>query len=189
MIGELRGTVADSGGRWVLRDAAGVGWAISLTFPAADGDDLTVYVTTVWRESTGPELWAHNSLVDRDMFEALCSVHGVGPSIAGSIIRSLGAAGVADAVHRSDSSPFRPVRGVGPKMAGRIISDVELPESARTCGGAGPVGIHDELTTALVDLGFAQEDAQAAVAAVRAADPDATDEAVLGAALASLSGQ
>ena len=191
MIGELRGVLHDVGGRWVLRDGSGVGWAVSPTFTPDAGAEVTLVVTTVWRESSGPELWAHADVGGRDVFEALCAVHGVGPAIAGAIVRSLGPGGVVAAVSRRDAGAFGPVRGVGPKMAGRILTDVVLPESVAADDAVvgGTVGDGDELTAALVDLGFGVDDARTAVARARSVEPGAGDEVVLGAALAELADQ
>lgn len=194
MIGYLEGTLKSAGDRWVVVDRSGVGWAVTPTFEPTDGEHVEVWVTTTWRETTGPDLWAHADIDGRDTFEALCAVHGVGPATAASITSTLGAAGLAAAVAAGDVTPFKPVRGVGPKVASRILADVKLPD--RILDGAGHVAAPappqpaalptDELAVALVGLGYDPEEASSVIAEVRGANPSGTDDALLAEALARL---
>lgn len=189
MIGQLMGTLRDVGGRWVILDGSGVGWSVTPTFAATDGADIDVVVSTTWREGSGPEFWAHLDVDTRDTFEALCAVHGVGPSIAAAVISGLGPTGLFDAVTASDTAAFGPVKGVGPKLAARIVADVVLPEHISGSGnGVAPVSVvvSDELAVALVDLGFDANAVNDAVSAVRSELTDAGDDELLAAALTRL---
>lgn len=180
------------GGRWVVCDTAGVGWKITPTFTPSPNTEITVLVTTTWREGTGPELWAHPDTDHRDVFEALCSVQGVGPAIAAQITAALGPAGVAAAVVSADPGRFREVRGVGPKVSSRIIAEVVLPqrivELASSETGIAAPAVPDELAAALVDLGYDPQIAEAAVAHARSTLPDCDDGEILASALRAIAG-
>lgn len=193
MIGYLEGTLKRAGDRWVIVDRSGVGWAVTPTFAATDGDDVEVWVSTTWRETTGPDLFAHADLDGRDTFEALCAVHGVGPSTAAAITTELSPAGLAAAVAASDVAQFKPVRGVGPKLAKRIIDDVVLPERILEGDGATaaiaapePARPADELAAALVDLGFEADRSENVIAEVRSELPGGTDDQLLAEAISRL---
>lgn len=193
MIGYLEGTLKSAGDRWVIVDRSGVGWSVTPTFDADNGAHVEVWITTTWREASGPDFWAHTDVDGRDTFEALCAVHGVGPATAASITTTLGPAGLAGAVANGDVTPFKPVRGVGPKVAARILADVKLPERILTGAGvAAPAAPRvaqapaDELAAALVGLGFDAERSEIVVAEVRSVNPDGGEEELLAAALALL---
>lgn len=188
MIGWLSGTLREVGhGEFVVVDRSGVGWAVNLTGAAEPGAAVEGPVSTIWRESSGPEFWLHDTVDTKAMFDALCAVRQVGPSVAAAALRGFGAAGLAAVLTNGDVDAFKPVRGVGPKMAERLIAEVKIPETVEPDPEMIVVG--DELAGALTELGFAEDAAVTALTAVRERlGEGGSEEEILAAAIQELSG-
>jgi Holliday junction resolvasome RuvABC DNA-binding subunit len=123
--------------------------------------------------------------VDQECFVALTKVAGVGPSAALSLLRDLGAAGIAAAVAGSDEKALCRASGVGPTMARKILVSVKLP--AAVAAVADSPHPHQEMVDTLITLGFDAADAAGAVRnALTELGGDAEEPDLLAAALAEL---
>ncbi|MDN4482078.1 Holliday junction branch migration protein RuvA [Demequina lignilytica] len=187
MIAQLTGTVAQVGASAVILDVAGVGYRILAT-PASLGElhagrDVTIHTQMVVREDS-MTLFGFLSAGERDTFEQLQSVQGVGAKLALAMLAVHSPEALASAVAAGDQKALTKVPGIGPKVASRLLLELGgklvLPEA----GGAGaPAAANDaraEVVEALVGLGYAAKQAQAAVDAVA---PDEVAAADAGSAL------
>jgi Holliday junction DNA helicase RuvA len=174
MIGYLSGIAS---GR-VVMTPAGVGYVVHTPRPLQDGKDVELYVTTVVREDA-ITLYAFEREGERQAFEALCKVNGVGPSSALAVLRDAGIDGLLAAVSAKDSRLLGKVKGVGPKIAERVIHEINLPDDL-TYSAEATSAADNELVNVLIELGFDIADALKAVANT---DLLADEEARLAAAL------
>lgn len=197
MIAQLSGTVAHVGASAVILDVAGVGYRI-LSTPASLGElhagrAAVVHTHLVVREDS-MTLFGFLSAGERDTFEQLQSVQGVGAKLALAMLAVHSPDALAAAVAAGDQKALTKVPGIGPKVASRLLLELGgklvLPEDAAAGTGASTsADARDEVVAALVGLGYAAKQAQAAVEAV-AAEPIGAAEtgAVLRGALKHLGG-
>lgn len=139
------------------------------------------------------QLYGFADVVERDLFERLISVSGIGPRLAVGILSGATASRVREAIESSDPAFLQTLPGVGKKLAQRLV--VELGEKMLATLGSQPpasAGMPGSFTTsvvadaaaALASLGFTRNGAQnAAQEAVQELGDTATVEAVVRRAL------
>ena len=124
MISQLNGTLVElSLDRCVLL-VGGVGFSVALTARHAsklrEGQEVTLRTKLVVREDD-LSLYGFESGVDAEYFDLLCSVSGIGPKLAMTILGGLNADGIANAINSQNEAAFRAIPGVGPKTAKLLI--------------------------------------------------------------------
>ena len=161
------------------------------TLPAI-GREITLLTYLHVREDA-LQLYGFSDEVERNLFERLISVSGIGPRLAVGILSGATASRVREAIESGDADFLVTLPGVGKKLAQRLV--VELREkftpavTVTTQPGAGmpgalQVGIAGDAAAALVSLGFTRSGAVAAVQeALQELGPNATVEAVIRKAL------
>ena len=169
MISRLRGIpVARAGERLVL-DVGGVGYALAVTPTASRlaerGEEVTLETYLHVREDV-LQLYGFAEPAERELFEHLLAVSGVGPKVALAIVSGSPPADLRRAIALDDTARFEAIPGIGKKTAQRVV--LELKEklgSAVSAPESGHLGARD----ALVELGFTPVEAERALASV---DPD-----------------
>jgi Holliday junction DNA helicase RuvA len=116
-------------------------------------------------------LYGFADVVERDLFERLISVSGIGPRLAVGILSGATATRVREALGSGDAEFLQTLPGVGKKLAQRLV--VELGEKAAPAAPAAPAGaglpgalsatVVSDAAIALQALGFTRGGAQAAV--------------------------
>ena len=192
MIGFLRGTSLNAS---IVVDASGVGWLLSCPFPLTPGEQVELFVTTVVRDDAIC-LYGFDSAPQQLLFSTLRTVPGLGPSMALSLIASLGTVGLIDALMSKDASALTSCRGVGAKLAAKVVTLVSVPDSLAALASASPAGsgassqqasVQDPLHSALVDMGVPSSRAASLLTQARSSQgPAAAEQDVLRAALRSL---
>jgi holliday junction DNA helicase RuvA len=198
MIGKLRGAVDTVGADHAIIDVGGVGYEVtcsSRTLGAlpAPGEPVTLSIEMYVREDA-IKLFGFLSESERGWFRLLQSVQGVGAKVALSILSTLDAGQLSHAVALQDRGMFARAPGVGPKVALRIVNELKdkAPAPAISAAGgigAGPAGAGAktdavsaaaEAVSALVNLGYAPAQANAAVSAAlpKAGDPPRTENLI-----------
>jgi holliday junction DNA helicase RuvA len=177
MISRLRGrAVAWDGGGLVL-DVGGVGYLLHATPSAvrkADGvDEVTIETHLHVREDT-LQLFGFAEAAERELFEQLLAVSGVGPKVALAIVSGYSPAELRRAIVREDAALFQTIPGIGKKTAQRVVLElrekmtalVAVPEGGPVLGaGDGDLVARD----ALVELGYSVAEAEQRLAET---DPD-----------------
>jgi Holliday junction DNA helicase RuvA len=210
VIGRLTGILVDQAidGACVL-DVAGVGYevfvplgslgrlsaSVSAGSPAA-AERVTLHVHTHMREDS-LTLYGFASLDDRAAFRALLGVNGIGPKLALSILGSLNAVELADAINRGDKKRLKGISGVGAKLVERLV--LELKDKLHLSGGAvlgappaprpQPSSFGGALGTvhgALVQMGFKPGEADVAIHKIQPHADGKAAEVLLREALSSL---
>jgi holliday junction DNA helicase RuvA len=164
MISRLRGTVAARTAAGLVLDVGGVGYLLAATprVTARVGEETTVETYLHVREDA-LQLYGFASAEEREMFELLLGVSGVGPKVALAIVSGSAPAELRRAIARDDTARFEAIPGIGRKTAQRVI--LELKEKAISAGAemaSGGVLARD----ALVELGWSMLDAERALADV-----------------------
>lgn len=199
MISSLSGRVGHVGLDRLVIEVGGVGMLVHTTpRTAADlraGQDLTVSTTLVVREDS-LTLFGFGTAPERDMFETVQTVSGVGPRLALAMLSVLTPDEVRAALSTGDIPSLMKIPGVGRKSAERLVLELKdkvgMPSGTVGSDAAGtspPTGDakRDQVGQALVGLGWSARQAADAVARVSAsADPQASVAALLRMALREL---
>jgi len=190
MIGKLKGVIDSYGEDYVILDVAGVGYQVhcaSRTLQAlpAPGEAAVLSIETYVREDQ-IKLFGFRSDIEREWFRLLQTVQGVGAKVALAVLGTLSPVDLANAIALRDKAAVARTPGVGAKVAERIVS--ELKDKAPGLGDVDPAvvklsgAIEDrrapravaDAISALVNLGYGQPQAAAAIAsASRGAGEDA----------------
>ncbi len=181
MIGKLKGIIDSYGEDFVILDVNGVGYLVhcsarTLQALPATGAPVTLAIETHVRED---QIRLFGFLLDgeREWFRLLQTVQGVGTKVALSILGTLKPGELASAIALRDKAMVARSPGVGPKVAERIVT--ELKDKAPAYADVDPAvirlsGAVDErrapqpiadAVSALVNLGYGQPQAAAAIAA------------------------
>ena len=181
MIGKLTGTIDSYGEDFVVLDVGGVGYLVHCSartlqeLPKA-GESVALAIETYVREDQ-IRLFGFRSAAEREWFRLLQTVQGVGTKVALAILSTLKPADLATAVAMRDKATITRAPGVGPKVAERIVTELKDkglalaqvdPATAQLSGAVddkrAPRPVMDAVS-ALVNLGYGQPQASAAVAA------------------------
>ena len=162
----IKGKPVLKGVSYVVIDVNGVGYLIntsqtSLNLIKEGAGELTMYTVFIVREDA-QELYGFTTNDEKNMFESLISVSGVGPKAAVSILSVTTPAELARAVITDNVKTITKAQGVGPKIAKRII--LELRENMKNADL--DLTSDDEGTTAAVELNDARGDAISALMAL-----------------------
>lgn len=169
----IKGEYISSGENFIVVEAGGVGYKIYTSARAIAkmpdvGKTVKVFTHFYVREDT-QDLYGFADNDELSMFLSLLSVSGVGPKAALSILSAASPAEVAEAVITRNIKVITKAAGVGPKLAERII--LELKNKIKTMDAVSEdyvaVGLDntsEEAVSALVVLGFPENEAKKAVA-------------------------
>ncbi|GAA4122555.1 Holliday junction branch migration protein RuvA [Knoellia locipacati] len=199
MIASLSGRLAHVGLDRLVVEVGGVGMLVHTTpRTAADlrtGAEVTVSTTLVVREDS-LTLFGFGSAGERDMFETVQTVSGVGPRLALAMLSVLTPDEVSAALRAGDLATLTKIPGVGKKSAERLVLELKDkvgmpsgPAGADVATATAPTGDarRDQVAEALVGLGWSSKQAADAVSTVSSsADPDASVAALLRMALREL---
>jgi Holliday junction DNA helicase RuvA len=195
MIGKLKGVIDAYGEDFVIVDVGGVGYvahcsARTLQALPGTGKPVVLSIETHVREDQ-IRLFGFLSDVEREWFRLLQTVQGVGTKVALSVLGTLKPADLANAVAMRDKATIARSPGVGPKVAERIVTELKDkapaytsidPALVRLSGAVeeqrAPQPVLDAIS-ALVNLGYGQPQAAAAVAAANRAAGEGADAADL----------
>ncbi|MEE9219143.1 MAG: Holliday junction branch migration protein RuvA [Acidobacteriota bacterium] len=178
MIAYLEGKLIRRRPEELVVAVGGVGYRVTVplsTYSAlpAQGEACSLFIHTHVREDA-LALYGFASERERDLFEALITVSGIGPRLATNILSGVDAGELLHDIAERDLERLQSVPGVGRKTAERIA--VELAERARRLRAGAPAGsmqrsVEADLVSALVNLGFPHSQAERASQAARQALP------------------
>ncbi|ACE99829.1 Holliday junction DNA helicase RuvA [Rhodopseudomonas palustris TIE-1] len=190
MIGKLKGIIDSYGEDYVILDVQGVGYQVhcaSRTLQAlpSPGEAATLSIETYVREDQ-IKLFGFRTDTEREWFRLLQTVQSVGAKVALAVLSTLPPHDLANAIALRDKAAVARTPGVGPKVAERIVTELKDkvpalsavdPAVVKLSGAIddnrAPRAVTDAIS-ALVNLGYGQPQAAAAVAtASRTAGEDA----------------
>jgi len=169
MIASVTGRLEAREERSVILSVGGVGLRVFVPTVHLDawsrlGQEVTLYTYLYVRESE-LTLYGFPDPGERDLFEMLISVSGVGPKLALSILSSLSADALRAAIARGRTDVLGRVPGIGDKTARRLIFHLQDKVARQMAPEATPVltDADAEVIAALTSLGYSVVEAQAAV--------------------------
>jgi holliday junction DNA helicase RuvA len=172
MIAFLEGEVVHKGATSVVLEIGGVGYDVSVPTSVVSrlpsvGKTARVHTRMVVRDDA-MTLYGFSSTDERELFDLLTGVTGVGPKVGLSFLSAMSADALRRAVIAGDAGALTVVPGVGKKVAQRVVVDLRdrLGGEADLPSEGGPVV---DVREALVSLGLT---AQEAAEATRGVDPD-----------------
>ena len=181
MIGKLRGIIDSYGEDFIILDVGGVGYQVhcsgrTLQMLPASGGAATLAIETHVREDQ-IKLFGFLTDTEREWFRLLQTVQGVGAKVAMSVLGAFKPADLASAIAMGDKATIKRAPGVGPKVAERIVTELKDkapaftaldPAVIRLAGSVeerrAPQPVLDAVS-ALINLGYGQPQASAAIAA------------------------
>ena len=161
MIATLRGRILGSSDQQLIVEVGGVGFAVT-TVPNVRlsnevGREIFLFTALIVREDAFT-LFGYQSNGERDLFQLLQTVSGIGPKVSHAILSTLTVSEIVAAITTGDSRTLEQVSGLGKKGAQRII--LELKDRVATYGSdsselASNTNTSDlSLAQALAGLGF-----------------------------------
>jgi len=195
MIGKLKGVIDSYGEDFIVLDVNGVGYLVhcsARTLQELPGvaQPATLSIETHVREDQ-IKLFGFVADVEREWFRLLQTVQGVGAKVALSVLSTLKPADLASAIAMRDKAMVARTPGVGPKVAERIVT--ELKDKAPAYASVDPAvirlsgAVEDrrapqpivDAVSALINLGYGQPQAAAAIAAAARSAGEGADTARL----------
>lgn len=173
MIAYLNGTLANKSEHSLVVDVQGVGYRVEIS---------TLTYQELPKTGTDIKLLIHHHITDNDqrlfgffssdekeLFELLITVKGVGPKLGLTILSGLPADQIIEAVLQSDKAVLSQITGIGKKTAQRMILELQdkisdISTSVGASKSTASSGLKEEAISALTNLGFKKRDAEKAVA-------------------------
>jgi Holliday junction DNA helicase RuvA len=179
MIARLRGTATARGADGLVLDVGGVGYLLFVTPSAlrkARGGGEVELETYLNVREDALQLYGFAETDERELFEQLLSVSGVGPKVALAIVSGSPPADLRRAIALEDTARFEAIPGIGKKTAQRVVLELKEKLGAVEARGVAPAGAarpHLVARDALVELGYSVVEAEEALAAT---DPELPPE-------------
>ena len=174
MISRLTGRAVGWSGEGLVLDVHGVGYLLHATPSAVRkaerGGDVTLETHLHVREDA-LQLYGFAEAGERELFEQLLAVSGVGPKVALAIVSGYSPSELRRAIGREDAALFQTIPGIGKKTAQRVVLELRekiAPLTAVDGGGDARGGgeRHIVARDALVELGYSVAEAEKRLAAI-----------------------
>ena len=196
MIEYIKGELTELTPALATVEAAGVGYGLNIslnTYSAIQGKkDVKLYVYEAIREDAH-QLFGFSNKKERELFELLISVSGVGANTARMVLSSMSVSELCSAISTGNERVIKSIKGIGLKTAQRIIVDLRDKIVALGIADEIPAGgtmtapvnnqVKDEAVSALTMLGFAPAPTQKVVVQILQEQPELPVEQVVKLAL------
>ncbi len=211
MIAKLKGIIDTIGEDYCIIDVSGVGYLVFASAKTLSkmikGAAASLLIETVVREDS-ITLYGFADAWEKEWFNTLTKVQGVGAKVCLSILSVLSPNQLAQAVSAQDKASFTRASGVGPKLAARIVTElkdkiVTIPitdslkeiemnpnqetenyeDSITVLNASNDPSKTDDAISALVNLGYQRLEAYRAVNKAAMSAPDADTPALIKLAL------
>ena len=171
MISSLSGRVKSSSASSLVVEISGIGILVNVPARISSqtniGSNIDLHTYLIVREDA-LTLYGFLDLVDRNFFELLLSVTGIGPKVAQAILSINDAGGIATAISQGDLKLLESIPGLGKKGAQRLV--LELKEKVGTFANSGSQtlnGISDQVEMGLQGLGYTSKESKEVVVQIR----------------------
>lgn len=193
MIGYISGKIISKKPTKILVDVNGVGYLINISISTfekiSEKEEVALYTHLSVKEDA-LDLYGFYSIAEKEMFELLISVNGIGPKSAQGILSGIQIIDLKEAIKTGNIARLISIPGIGRKTAERLMIELRdkvesLADSSET-GLGGLSNVRGDAITALVNLGYNQKVAERVVRAITDKNPNATIEDLIKEALAGL---
>ena len=171
MIARISGRIEEIGGNYAVIDVAGVGYKLFLTADTLHGmksGSTAKFWTYLAVRDDAMDLYGFVSKKDREFFELLISVSGIGPKSALNILSLASADTLMSAIQTGSTAHLTKMSGIGKKTAEKIV--LELRDKVNTISGdieagTASAGLSNDLDAieALKSLGYDADEAREAL--------------------------
>lgn len=197
MIAYLKGTVHAKSPEQLIVDVHDVGYALEIstqTFDElpAEGKEIKLLVYHHITDND-QRLFGFVNKNEKDLFELLITVKGVGPKLGLTILSGLPAQEITGAIVQKDRSALSQIKGIGKKTAERMILELKdkmsemVDATYSSSSGSVPGNLKQEAVSALQSLGFKKRDSEEAVTlAAKGEDLDGNVQELVKKALSQL---
>jgi Holliday junction DNA helicase RuvA len=194
MIGYLSGKIILKKPTRIIIDVNGVGYLVNISISTfekiADKEEVSLYTYLAVKEDA-LDLYGFYTIAEKEMFEMLISVNGIGFKTAQSILSGIQIADLKEALKTGNIARIISVPGIGRKTAERMMIELRdkiesLGVSAEEYNGTSQSNIRGDAIIALVNLGYNQKTAERAVHSISDLNSNISIEELIKGALANL---
>ncbi|MDG2500041.1 MAG: Holliday junction branch migration protein RuvA, partial [Flavobacteriaceae bacterium] len=161
MITYIKGRLIEKSPTKIIVESHGIGYEINIslnTYEQISDDENIKIFTHLQRKEDSDILFGFSSQSERSIFQQLISISGIGPSTARTILSSISAVEMQEAVWAEDVERIKSIKGIGLKTAQRLIIElkdkVELFDKKDIDLSSQNLDIKKEALLALSVLGF-----------------------------------
>ncbi len=197
MIAQIRGQLIEKRLGTIIVETHGIGYQVFVSlhtfYDLPEADQVVHLHTHTHVRADALQLFGFSTLLEKDLFQILIGVSGIGPKLALNILSGIAPAEFLASLHAEDITRLMAIPGVGRKTAERLVFD--LKEKIRQIAfRAGPPKeekrhkdqVVEDVTSALVNLGYKKNQAERVVEQVCQREPQASLEEVLKESLRAL---
>jgi len=166
MIALLTGKIAHKSPEFIILDVNGVGYRVQIPFSTyydlpEEGKDISLNIYTNVKEDA-INLYGFRSLAEKNCFQMLISVSGIGPKLGKDILSNIQVGDLARAITQGDLARLSAIPGIGRKTAERLVLELRskvlkldtsqtVKEGTRATASSA---MTDDIASALVNLGY-----------------------------------
>ncbi len=172
MIAHLRGKLLTKHPNLVVVETSGVGYEVNISVPTfselpATGSEVALHIHTHVREDV-IALYGFLRPAEKQLFEKLMTVSGIGAKLAITILSGMAADDMATAIRGNDVARLTRIPGIGKKTAERMVLELrdKLPADTGTATPSAPAmsDVEEDVLSALLNLGYQRLAAEKALA-------------------------
>lgn len=195
MIAYLNGTLSSKQQDELILDVSGVGYRVEIsnqtfqTLPDT-GKELKLFIYHHFTDSE-QRLFGFASPKEKNLFERLITVKGIGPKLGLTILSGMPAAGLMEAIVTQNTTALSKISGIGKKTAERMVLELKdkLFDETQPSVISGDQEVRsrwEESVSALEALGFKKRDAEQMVQKITSREPGSTVSDIVKQALSQL---
>lgn len=170
MIAQLSGRLVEKNPTELIIDCGGVGYEVKISLntysSVGNSENIQLFTKLIVREDAHL-LYGFADKTEREMFNHLISVSGIGPNTAMIMLSSLTPTDVAAAIQHEDVRTIQSIKGIGAKTAQRVIIDLKDKMLKMAFSSENIFTTHNtnqiDALTALISLGFDKKSAEKAL--------------------------
>jgi Holliday junction DNA helicase RuvA len=170
MISSISGKVTSKAISSIVVEVGGVGILVQVPGRVASGlsiGNLVNFHTYLIVREDALTLYGFTEITERDFFELLLTVTGVGPKVAQSILANSDATAIATAIISSNHKLLESVPGLGKKGAQRLVLELKDKVSSFAAGvSKSNLSVTNQVENALQGLGYSAKEASAMITAI-----------------------
>jgi Holliday junction DNA helicase RuvA len=174
MIAHLRGRLLAKHPNQAVVETGGVGYEVNISVPTFSelppgGAEVALHIHTHVREDL-ISLYGFLHPAEKQLFEKLITVSGIGPKLAITILSGMAANEMVGAIRGNDLTRLTKIPGIGKKTAERMVLELrdKLPSTAGETAPPAPTmnAMEEDVLSALMNLGYQRAAAEKALAGV-----------------------
>jgi Holliday junction DNA helicase RuvA len=191
MIAHLRGKLIARHPNQAIVETGGVGYDVVVSIPTFSdlpplGGEVALFIHTHVREDQ-LALYGFLRAEEKQLFEKLITVSGIGPKLAITILSGMAASELGNAIRGNDVARLTKIPGIGRKTAERLVLELrdKLPTTSQEVAAVAPAysAVQEDVLSALVNLGYQRTAAEKALESVA---KDGSFDAMFRGALAAM---